>query len=264
MAHLHTQLIAFGMIQARASVFGAVLLFFIILTEFIYPSDFFLHRYDFLLLTAVLTQIFLVVTKMESIKEVKVILIFHFVATGMELFKTLPSIGSWAYPGAEDALFSLGTVPLFAGFMYSAVGSFIARAWRLMALKFDPFPQPWVTLSLSFLIYLNFFIHHYIWDLRYILLTASLGLYWKTTITFTVGREQHKMPFLLAAFLTAFFVWIAENIATFSSIWLYPNQKFGWQLVSPDKMLAWYLLLLLSFGLVSLLYKERRKDLSNP
>jgi uncharacterized membrane protein YoaT (DUF817 family) len=35
---------------------------------------------------------------MESLKEVSIIAIFHIVATGMELFKTAPSIGSWSYP----------------------------------------------------------------------------------------------------------------------------------------------------------------------
>lgn len=49
----------------------------------------------------------------------KVIALFHLVAMGMEIFKTHPSIGSWQYP--EEFRIGIMNVPLFAGFMYSAV-----------------------------------------------------------------------------------------------------------------------------------------------
>ena len=49
------------------------------------------------------------------------------VGTVMEMFKT--GVGSWIYP--EPSFFRIGGVPLFSGFMYAAVGSYIARAWRL-------------------------------------------------------------------------------------------------------------------------------------
>lgn len=73
-------------------------------------------------------------TRLESWREASVILIFHLVATLMEAFKTHPSIGSWSYPEG----FSIGimAVPLFAGFMYSAVGSYIARVWRIFHFQF--------------------------------------------------------------------------------------------------------------------------------
>ena len=65
--------------------------------------------------------------RLETMEEAKVILIFHVVGTIMEIFKT--SVGSWIYP--EDSVFRIGAVPLFSGFMYAAVGSYIAFIWAL-------------------------------------------------------------------------------------------------------------------------------------
>ena len=50
----------------------------------------------------------------------------------MEIFKT--SVGSWIYP--EPSLLRIGGVPLFTGFMYAAIGSYIARCWRLFDFRF--------------------------------------------------------------------------------------------------------------------------------
>ena len=54
----------------------------------------------------------------------------------MEIFLTHPAIASWQYP--QPAVFKILTVPLFAGFMYSAVGSF-ARSIRLLQVSFENF-----------------------------------------------------------------------------------------------------------------------------
>ncbi len=61
------------------------------------------------------------------------------------------------------------------------------------------------------------------------------------------------MPLLLGWFLVALFIWLAENIATFANIWIYPNQHEEWKMVSLAKLSSWYLLMLLSFVLVSLI-----------
>jgi uncharacterized membrane protein YoaT (DUF817 family) len=53
-----------------------------------------------------------------------VIAIFHLVGTVMEVFKT--AHGSWIYP--EPSLLRIGGVPLFSGFMYACIGSYLARA----------------------------------------------------------------------------------------------------------------------------------------
>ncbi|WP_449360792.1 DUF817 family protein [Alishewanella longhuensis] len=64
----------------------------------------------------------------------------------MELFKTSDAIGSWHYP--EAFIFGVGNVPLFTGFMYSAVGSYIARVWRIFQFEYSGYPQKQATVVL--------------------------------------------------------------------------------------------------------------------
>ena len=52
----------------------------------------------------------------------------------------------------------------------------------------------------------------------------------------------------------------AENLGTFAAAWVYPSQQDGWHIVPIDKMGAWYLLMLLSFVLVSLVHRPERVD----
>ena len=61
------------------------------------------------------------------------------------------------------------------------------------------------------------------------------------------------MPLLFGWLLVALFIWFAENIATYTNIWIYPNQSSGWEIVLIAKLSSWYLLMLLSFVLVSLI-----------
>jgi uncharacterized membrane protein YoaT (DUF817 family) len=241
----------FGIRLASASIFGADLLFLIVVTHFWYPIDG-LYRNDFLFIAAVGFQVVLLAFRLESFREAAVIMIFHVVATFMELFKTSSVINAWNYPG--ESLVRLGNVPLFAGFMYSAVGSYIARVFRLLDFRFSNTPPTWASFVLASLIYANFFTHHFVIDLRNGLLIASAFLYGRCVIYFRMDRLHRSMPLMLAQFLTAIFVWIAENIATYSRIWVYPNQTGEWQMVPISKLIAWYLLLTLSFVLVTLVH----------
>ena len=43
-------------------------------------------------------------------------------------------------------------------------------------------------------------------------------------IHFTVDRVPRRMPLLLGFFLVSLFIWLAENIGSFSAVWLYPHQ----------------------------------------
>ena len=63
------------------------------------------------------------------------------------------------------------------------------------------------------------------------------------------------MPILLGFFLVALFIWFAENIGTLSQAWIYPNQRDGWAMVPATKLVAWYLLMIISVVLVSLVNK---------
>lgn len=245
----------FFIANMRASYFGAFLLFLFLLTEVVTVPP--LSRYDFIFLAAIGFQVCALVFRVEQLREFFVILLFHALATGMELFKTHPAIGSWAYPEVGSAIFVLGTVPLFTGFLYSAIGSYISRAFTFLKLSYEHFPAYYHLWVLAALIYLNFFTHHFIYDIRYLLFVYVVVVFFRTRVHFQVYRKERSMPFLLTVFLTSLFVWIAENIGTFTSIWLYPSQIENWHLVSFSKMGSWFLLLILSFALVSIIYRDK-------
>ena len=245
----------FFIANLRASYFGAFLLSIFLLTEVVTIPM--LSRYDFIFLVAVGFQICMLIFRFERPKEFFVIILFHILATGMELFKTHPAIGSWAYPDIWSAIFVLGSVPLFTGFLYSAIGSYISRAFVFLKLSYEYFPAYFHLWILAALIYLNFFTHHFFYDLRYILFAYVFVIFYRTKVHFQAHHKQRTMPFLLTVFLTALFVWIAENIGTFTRIWLYPSQREYWHFVSLNKTGSWFLLLILSFALVSIIYRDK-------
>lgn len=249
----------FFIANLRASYFGVFLLVIFLATQEIPHPILGIGRYDFIFLCAITFQVCALLFRFEKPKEFFVIILFHILATGMELFKTNPSIGSWNYPAIKEATFVLATVPLFTGFLYSAVGSYISRAFMFLKLTYHRFPSSIHLWTLAILIYVNFFTHHFIYDIRYLLFLYVLIIFFKTQIYFQIYKKERSMPFLLAALLTAFFLWIAENIGTFTNVWRYPNQTEYWNLVSASKVGSWFLLLILSFALVSLIYKERIK-----
>jgi uncharacterized membrane protein YoaT (DUF817 family) len=191
--------------------------------------------------------------RLETWSEARVILAFHVVGTVMELFKT--AAGSWVYP--EASLLRIGGVPLFSGFMYAAVGSYIARVWRIFGFRFPGYPDATATALLAAAIYVNFFTHHWLPDVR-LLLFALLGLlFWRTRVCFTVWRAERWMPLLLGWLLVALFIWFAENIATWARAWTYPHQTGEWRPVPLAKLGAWYLLMYISFTLVASLHRAR-------
>jgi uncharacterized membrane protein YoaT (DUF817 family) len=186
--------------------------------------------------------------RLESLDEAKVILAFHIAGTVMELFKT--SVGSWIYP--EASILRIGAVPLFSGFMYSSVGSYIARSWRILDFRFSNYPPCWTAWTLAAAIYVNFFAHHWLPDIRYALFALTAIMFWRCRIWFKPDRSERSMPLLLGFLLVACFIWFAENIGTFSHAWIYPSQHRVWTMVSPAKLGSWFLLMIISFVLVSL------------
>lgn len=260
MRALFIELWYFFLANLRASYFGAFLLAIFLLTEIVTVP--YISRYDFIFLMAIGFQICALVFRFERLKEFFVIILFHILATGMELFKTHPAIGSWTYPGLGHAVFVLATVPLFTGFLYSAIGSYISRAFIFLRLSYERFPAYYHLWILVILIYVNFFTHHFLYDIRYILFAYTFIIFFKTKVHFQVYQKERTMPFLLTAILTALFVWIAENIGTFTQIWLYPSQLQYWHFVSFNKMGSWFLLLILSFALVSIIYREKLKRIT--
>jgi uncharacterized membrane protein YoaT (DUF817 family) len=243
------EFVAFGLKMAWASLYAGLMLALLIGSKLVWQPDWAVARYDFLLAAAIVIQLALLLLKVETPREALVIFLFHIVGTVMELFKT--RMGSWNYP--EPSLLRIDGVPLFTGFLYATVGSFMARAIRLFDMRFSSYPSFWLTALLAIAIYVNFFSHHFIPDARYLLFAATLALYGRTMIHFRPADRVFRMPLFIAAFLTALFLWIAENVGTMTGTWLYAGQK-GWQLVSLGKFGSWYLLLYLSFVLVTLVH----------
>jgi uncharacterized membrane protein YoaT (DUF817 family) len=237
----------FGVKQGWACLFGGALLALLLATHAWYPRHAALARYDFLTLAAVALQAWLLGLRMETWDEARVILLFHVTGTGMELFKT--DVGSWIYP--EASVLRIGGVPLFSGFMYASVGSYIARAWRLFEFRFSHHPGLGATGVLAAAIYVNFFTHHFIVDMRWALFAVAGFLFRRTWIYFRVWQVWRRMPLLLGFFLVAVFIWFGENIGTFAGAWLYPHQIGGWSAVPVSKLGAWFLLMLISYVMVS-------------
>ena len=250
------EFLLFGLKQAWACLFGAIMLALLVGTHLWWPRDAALARYDFLVIAAVAIQVGMLALKLEHWDEALVIVLFHAAGTAMEVFKT--AHGSWIYP--EASLLRIGGVPLFSGFMYAAVGSYIARIWRIFEVRFVNYPPLWTTWALAGLSYANFFTHHYVVDIRWGLFALSAVLFGRTWFTFTPDLKARRMPMILGALLVSLFIWFAENLGTFASVWIYPSQKDGWSLVSPAKIGSWYLLMLLSFVLVTMVRRPTPPD----
>lgn len=244
------EFLLFGFKQAWACLFGGLMLALLLGTYLFYPAHAPLHRYDFLTLAAIGIQAGMLLFRLETLREAVVIFAFHAIGTVMELFKT--KAGSWTYP--EQSLLHIGAVPLFSGFMYAAVGSYIARIWRIFDFSFSRYPSTSLTVMLAAAVYVNFFAHHWLPDIRLALFAAAILLFGRCSIWFTPWQKPRRMPLLVGFFLVALFIWVAENVATFANAWNYPDQRNGWQMVGVTKLGSWYLLMIISFVLVSVIH----------
>ena len=249
------EFISFGIKQGWACLFGGLMLAMLVGTYLFYPADAALPRYDFITLMAVLIQALMLLFKLETWEEARIILVFHIVGTVMEVFKT--HMGSWIYP--EASVLNIMGVPLFSGFMYACVGSYIARVWRIFDFRFDRFPPLKWQAVLPVLAYINFFAHHYLPDIRWALFVGVILLYGRTMIWFKVDETHRPMPLIIGLFLVALFIWFAENLGTYARAWSYPGQEAGWHMVSPAKLGSWYLLILISFVLVAAVHRPVKK-----
>jgi uncharacterized membrane protein YoaT (DUF817 family) len=241
------EFLCFGVKQAWACLFGAAMLVLLVGTYLFYPADAPIARYDFLTVAALAIQLALIALKLETREEAAVILLFHVIGTIMEIFKT--AMGSWVYP--EPSLLRIGGVPLFTGFLYASVGSYIARIWRLFDFRFTRHPPLWATVLLSLGIYMNFFMHHFAPDMRAALFLFAALLFGRCWVHFRPWQVHRRMPLLLGFSLVALFIWFAENMSTFAKAWIYPSQAHGWTPVSFGKYGSWFLLMLISYVMVS-------------
>jgi len=252
------EFVVFGLKQGWACLFGGLMLALLLGTALFWPDGAALARYDFLVIAALAIQIGMIALRLETLAEARVIVIFHVVGTVMELFKT--GAGSWTYP--EPSLLRIGDVPLFSGFMYACVGSYMARIQRIFDIRFERYPPVWITALLALAIYVNFFSHHFVPDMRIPLFVVLALVYARTMMHYRVHRFWHRMPILLAFGLVTFFIWVAENLGTWSRAWLYPSQLEGWRMVGIEKFGSWYLLMTISVVLVTLVHRPVTMDRS--
>ncbi|MEI7512093.1 MAG: DUF817 domain-containing protein [Candidatus Uhrbacteria bacterium] len=249
------EFLQFGFKQARACIFAGSFFVLLLLSNYLPLGP--IYRYDFLFVASLLIQWVLYITKIETKDEIKTIALFHVLGLCLELYKTNPTIGSWSYP--EPGILKILTVPLFSGFMYAAVGSYISQSWRIMKLKLVGPVRYAAASALGISIYLNFFTNHYIPDGRFLLIPLVFIVFWGTSVEFTVTKKIRRMPLSFSFLLIAFFIWIAENISTFYGAWKYPHQLTTWSMVSFGKISSWYLLVIISFILIA--YLKHVKEL---
>lgn len=247
LAILPAQLWRFGWLQALSCLFPGLIFLGLAAAHFIWKHfDPPIARYDALLIYVILVQIAFIVFKLETWRELLVICAFHLIGLALEIFKT--HIGSWSYP--DPGIVKLAGVPIFSGFMYASVGSYICQAFRHFDLRINRFH--WIGVSLlAVAAYANFYTHHWIPDLRWWIAAGFLIALVPSKIFFTVGKERYWMPAALSFILIGTFLWLAENAATFLGAWAYPNQLHGWEMVHVGKLGSWSLLVTLSFVLVA-------------
>ncbi|MBD7984968.1 DUF817 domain-containing protein [Sporosarcina sp. Sa2YVA2] len=245
------QLFRFGREQALSCLFPVIIFSSLAITKFV-PLPF-LPRYDWLLIIFLLTQWWMVRSGLETRDELKVITLFHLIGLALELFKV--HMGSWTYP--EEGYSKFFGVPLYSGFMYASVASYLCQAWRRLEVDLVKWPPFWIVVPLAAAIYLNFFIHHFWMDVRWWLSALVIIVFWRSWVTYAVGGIRYRMPIALSFVLIGFFIWIAENIATFFGAWKYPNQSEVWKLVGLGKLSSWLLLVIVSFLIVATLKRVK-------
>ncbi len=239
------QLLYFTYEQALSCLFPVVIFLTLALSKIISIPG--LYRYDFILIVCLLMQWIMYKTGLETKDELKVITVFHLIGLLLEIYKV--HFGSWSYP--EEAYSKVFGVPLYSGFMYASVASYICQAWRRLHLQMHHWPKAIFAIPLGAMIYFNFFTHHFLYDFRWVLTLILFIVFFRTFVEFSLRGVTYKMPLVLSFFLIGFFIWIAENIATFFGAWQYPNQRETWSLVHLSKISSWFLLVVISIMIVT-------------
>lgn len=248
-----TQFLHFGYHQAMSCIFPVAIFGTLAISSLVQVS--FIYRYDAILIVLLVVQYLMYRSGLETRDEIKVICVFHIIGLILELYKV--AMGSWAYP--EPGYTKFFGVPLYSGFMYASVASFMCQVWRRLRMDMTGWPGLIPSALLGGAIYLNFFTHHFIADFRWWLTALVFIVFWKTWIIYRVRDKTYRMPLTVAFIIVGFFIWLAENIATFFGAWKYPDQHQTWQLVSFSKISSWFLLVIISVIIVAQLKYVKAK-----
>lgn len=198
-----------------------------------------LARYDFLLVWCLGLQIWMIVSGRERGREVLIVAAFHLLGLGLEAYKVRH--GSWSYPEAAWTKLAIG-VPVYSGFMYAGVASYMLSARRVLGLRFLGTPPGWVLGLLLVAVYANFLLARTFGDVRWPLLILIAVVLSRWTVGFDYGGGRRRMPVLISLFLIGVFVYFAENLCTYLGAWVYPHQREGWRPVEIGKIVSWGLM----------------------
>lgn len=252
------ELHAFAWHQAWSCLFAGIIFAALFLTRRLDGT--WLARYDLMLGLCLAVQWALWRTRLESAAELKVVTVFHLLGLALEIWKV--RLGSWSYPGPGWTKV-LG-VPLYSGFMYAAIGSYMCQAWRRLGLRMERWPPDAAVAAVAIAIYLNFFLNRFLPDARWLLFPAVALVFLRTRVVFVCNGPERRMPLVLSFALIALFVWFAENLGTLVDAWRYPHQHPGrWRAVHLQKLSSWTLLVIVSLVLVAWL-KERTRRSADP
>ena len=244
----------FVLIEVKCLFFPLAILFGLAVTQaFPIPG---VGRYDVMLVYCVGLQAAMVRRGMETPRELWAVGAFHGLGLLLEFQRT--AAGAWSYP--DPGLLRIGRVPLFSGFMYAGVASYLLQAWRRFGLGFDRLPPAALGIALAVAAYASFFVPVVG---RPALIALILLVYARTGVRFTVEGERYRMPLALAFALVGGAIWVGENAGTFLGAWRYPHQAAGWRPVEGGKAAAWLLLVVVGFTVVerSKAWKPSRKRL---
>lgn len=232
--------------QARAAVFGAIFILSIAGTAAVWETAWPVARYDALALLGVAALTIMFALGAHSTSDALPIGLVFALGVVLELYKI--ETGAWMYP--EGSELAIGQKPLFVGFMYAAVASYLIRALRVKALEIRGMPPLFVAVLVGGLVYGAYFLPSQIW-VRFGLIGLVTLVFWRATLRAPSGSW---LPLPVALGLAASLIWVAENIGTFSGTWAYPNDG-ALGLVTLSKLGAWYLLLSVCFIVV---FESRR------
>ncbi|MCP4805863.1 MAG: DUF817 domain-containing protein [Proteobacteria bacterium] len=200
-----------------------------------------LPRYDALLVAMLAFQVGLLVTRVETPLEFGTIFGFHLMGVTLEMWKV--AHGGWAYP--EDAFSKVLDVPLYSGFMYASIGSFIFALGRHLDVRIAGWSR-WA-VPLGVFAYVNFWTNVWLPDLKPLICVLALAVFWRTRL-YVMDR---KVPILFVFPVLGVAVWMAENWGTLFGSWEYPRQLDGWTWVPEDKLGSWTVLCMVSAVIVA-------------
>ena len=231
--------------EVRSSIFALGLFLGLALSHLPLP----LARYDFLLLWCLGLQAWTIRSGRERGREIVIVAAFHLLGLGLEAYKVRH--GSWSYP--EPALTKVLAVPLYSGFMYASVASYMLQAKRVMRLELAGMPSRWVLVVGLVAVYANFLMARLFGDVRWWIVLLLVAALWRARAVFDYGAGRVRMPVILALALIGGFVFLAENLCTALGAWVYPHQASGWRPVKAGKIVSWILMSTVAFLAITLM-----------